>query len=366
MDFARNPICAGILANPTTHSFNELIQREQASVMSNEISPPRVLITGGYGCIGAETARWLLANTGSDVVICSRRVSAERSQSVFDDADRGRMCFVEADVSHPDGLLNLLTEHRISHVAHLAGLQTPDCNAHRDLGLQINLAGTQNLIEAIKASGLPVQRFVFASSAAVYGPRSFYPAGRVPVDADPQPVNVYGTWKLAGEHISRLFAQDTGIPTICVRPGALFGPGRDAGLTATPTTAMKHVALGQPYEIPYRTRQDYLYAPDVGAAVGNTLVEPFEGYAHFTLPSHSVETAQFVDAIQAATRELGIEDQFQITIGSEEVPFICDLDFQPFLDAFPKAPNTPLEQAVLQSVRVFLDQAQKGTLQAAL
>lgn len=344
-------------------SFSVTVKKVPANMSNEQSSPPRVLITGGYGCIGAETAKWLIDHTDSHVVICSRSVRVERSERVFGDVDANRMTFLEADVTDQGRLQQILTEHRISHVAHMAGLQTPDCNAHRDLGLQINLAGTQNVIEAMKACGLPLQRFVFASSAAVYGPRAAYPPGRVSLSAEPQPVNVYGAWKLAGENISRLFADDTGIPTISVRPGALFGPGRDAGLTATPTTALKHVALGRPYEIPYRSRQDYLYSPDVGAAVGNALVEPFEGYAAFTLPSHTVETSQFVSAIHAAASELGIEGQCSVTYGSDEVPFICDLDFEPFLLAFPKTPHTPFEQAVKQSLETFLDQVKTyGTL----
>jgi UDP-glucose 4-epimerase len=329
------------------------------SMASEQSRTQRVLITGGFGCIGAETAKWLLANTDNEVVVCSRCVSLERIERVFGDADSGRLTCLEADVTDQSRLLEILTEHRVSHVAHMAGLQTPDCNAHRDLGLQVNLAGAQNLIEAMKASGLPLQRFVFASSAAVYGPRAAYPPGRVPLSAEPQPVNVYGAWKLAGENISRFFADETGIPTISVRPGALFGPGRDAGLTATPTTALKHVAMGRPYEIPYRSRQDYLYSPDVGAAVGNALVEPFEGYAAFTLPSHTVETSRFVSAIQAAARELGIERQCSVTAGSDDVPFICDLDFTPFLEAFPKSPHTPFQQAVRDSLVTFLDQLKR-------
>lgn len=328
-----------------------------------ENAPPRVLITGGYGCIGAETAKWLLTHTESQVVVCSRTVSEERTREVFGGNRSDRLSCLEADVTNRTRLQEILADHQISHVAHLAGLQTPDCNAHRNLGLQINLAGTQHLIEAIKSTGISLQRFVFASSAAVYGPRASYPAGRVPIDAEPAPVNVYGTWKLAGEHLSRLFATETGIPTISIRPGALFGPGRDAGLTATPTTAMKHLALRLPYEIPYRTRQDYLYAPDVGAAFGNALIEPFTGYAAFTLPSHSVTTSEFISAMNNAADELELADQFQITVGTDEVPFICDLDFAHFVDAFPKTPHTPLQQAVRQSLEVFMKQAMKsGTL----
>lgn len=311
-----------------------------------------ILITGGLGCIGVMTARWLLENTNSRVVIGSRRANQEAVQQCFPE-HTDRVIAARIDVRSVEALQALLEEQQITRVAHMAGLQTPDCNEHRDLGLQTNLAGTQNLVEAIKAAQIRVQRFVFASSVAVYGPRAAYPAGTVPMNSEPQPVNVYGVWKLAGEHVSRLFREETGIDTISVRPGALFGPGRDRGLTSTPTTAMKHVAKREPYEIPYRSKQDYLYSPDVGAAVGSTLVEPFEGYAAFTLPSHTADTSTLVDLMRGVASELGLADSFDITIGQDEVPFICDLDYQPFLDAFPKVRQTELREAIRQSIVTF-------------
>ena len=266
---------------------------------------------------------------------------------------------------HGVWLHEVFAKHEISHVAHLAALQTPDCNALRDLGLQINLGGTQKILEAIKASGYDLARFVFASSIAVYGARASYPSERVPMMAPPQPVNVYGTWKLASEQISEFFCDDTGIPTVCLRPGVLYGPGRDAGLTSTPTTAMKCVALGRPYEIPYRTRQDYLYAPDVGAAFGNALMEPFAGYGIFTLPARAVEMQDFVAAIRQAAEDVGLASQCRITFGTDEVPFICELEYEPFLEAFPNTIHTSLEVALRESLNVFREQASKGWLSAA-
>jgi len=265
-------------------------------------------------------------------------------------------------VSDQNRLQQILAEQDITHVVHLAALQTPDCNAHRDLGLQINLAGTQNLIEAMKASGLSFRRYIFASSIAVYGPRAAYPEGRVPMLADPQPVNVYGVWKLAGEQLSKFFWEDTGVPTIVLRPGVLYGPGRDAGLTASPTTAMKCLALGLPFEIPFRSRQDYLYAPDVGGAVGNAVLEPYEDYGVFTLPSLTLTTDEIVEALKKTATDLGILDQFEITVGMGDVPFICDLDYEPFIASFPDVPHTPLKQALRESMETFLDQVRRGWL----
>ncbi|MBM4074443.1 MAG: NAD(P)-dependent oxidoreductase [Planctomycetes bacterium] len=321
-----------------------------------------ILVTGGYGCIGVQTVKWLLANSQGRVVLGSRDVSTERTVRYFTDDDRSRLCCLPLDVRDSAAIEKTLIEYEITHVVHLAALQTPDCLAHRDLGLQINLAGTQNLIEAIKVHRSTLQRFVFASSIAVYGPRSHYSTKIVPMLAEPAPVNVYGTWKLAGEHLSRLFCEETGIPTISIRPGVLFGPGRDAGLTASTTTAMKCVALEVPYEIPFRSRQDYLYSPDVGAAFGQATIAPFQGYGVFTLPSHTVDTLEIVKAMRLAAEELGMSDRFAITVGPKEVPFICDLDFQPFLQAFPKTPHTPLFQAVRESLETFRNHRLRGWL----
>ena len=321
-----------------------------------------ILVTGGYGCIGAELIKWLLRNSSEEILLASRTVSSSRTERVFHDVDRERLTCIELDVTDQNRLHEIFAKYDISHVAHLAALQTPDCNAHRDLGLQINLGGTQKILEAIKASGNDLARFVYASSIAVYGTRDSYPQERVPMMAEPQPVNVYGTWKLAGEQISQFFCDDTGISTVCLRPGVLFGPGRDAGLTSTPTTAMKSVALGRPYEIPYRTRQDYLYTQDVGAAFGNALVEPFAGYGIFTLPARTVAMQEFVAAMRQAARDVGLGSQFRITIGSDDVPFICDLEYEPFLAAFPKAPHTSAEAALRASLTVFKEQVAKGWL----
>lgn len=324
-----------------------------------------ILVTGGYGCIGAELIKWLLTQTDHEVLLGSRTVSDERTARIFRGVDTARLTCVPLDVSNLEQLQAAFSDHMITHVAHLAALQTPDCNAHRDLGLRINLGGTQKLLETIKTADRQLERCVFASSLAVYGPRADYPAGPVPMDASPNPVNVYGTWKLAGEQLCRFFCDDTGTPTVCLRPGVLFGPGRDAGLTSTPTTALKCVALGKPYQIPYQTQQDYLYAPDVGAAFGNALLKPFRGFGTYTLPSRTIAMAELVAAMREAAAHVGLGEQFQITHGTDEVPFICELEWDAFAQAFPQAPHTSIDQALQASLRVFQEHVANGWLRDA-
>lgn len=320
-----------------------------------------ILVTGGFGCIGAELVKWLLRNTETEVLLGSRRVSEQRIDRTFYDVDCQRLHCISLDVSNQTQVEEAFEKHDITHLAHLAALQTPDCNADRDLGMQINLGGTQRLIEAAKGKAA-LQRFVFASSIAVYGPRASYSTSRVPMLAEPNPVNVYGIWKLASEHVLKLYHEDTGVPTISLRPGVLYGPGRDLGLTSTPTTAMKSIALGRAYEIPFQTKQDYLFAPDVGAAFGMALTEPFEGYGAFTLPSHTIGMETVLATLRKVAEETGFAAPQLITIGSQEVPFICELDFAPVMQAFPALPLTDFHEGVTSSIKTFRDHASKGWL----
>ena len=44
------------------------------------------------------------------------------------------------------------------------------------------------------------------------------------------------------------------------------------------------------------------------------------------------------------------------------MPFICDLDYEPFTTAFPNTPHTALDQALRESLEVFLEQTRRGWL----
>lgn len=320
-----------------------------------------ILVTGGYGCIGAELVKWLLRNSSESVLLASRTVSPERTHRIFADVDRSKLACVELDVANSNQLDEVFGKYPITHIAHLAALQTPDCNAHRDLGLQINLGGTQHILESAKKQGTTrLKRIVYASSIAVYGPRDSYPQSRVPETAEPNPVNVYGVWKLASEHLLKLFARECNVSAVSLRPCVLFGPGRDLGLTSTPTTALKAIALGVPYKIPFCSKQDYSYAPDVGAAFGHCLLEPFLGYDVFTLPSVTRSMHEVVAAMKAAANTQAMSDRFDIAYGDEKVPFICDIEFGSVLEAFPKIPQTNFEQALAESLETFRKHVENG------
>ncbi len=320
-----------------------------------------VLVTGGTGCIGAVTVRDLLAQGAERVVVASRS-GGIGLLSLWSKTTRDpRLVCIVADLGEPAALVRAITEHCPTHVVHLGGLQSPDCDADPARGLAVNVGGTQVLLETVERMAAPLRRFVFASSAAVYGPRSLYP-GPVVHEGDPlQPPNRYGTWKLAGEHLCRLFAQRTGVATVCLRLNTTYGLGRARGRTAAPTTAMKNVAAGAvrgtvvPFVMPYQGRENYHYVEDVGAAFAAATLAPFTGFGAFNIRGQTIEVAAFLALVRDVAAELGMAHACNLSIAADATPnlFVSDLDDRAIQARFPGLPCTPLREGIARSLREF-------------
>ena len=76
----------------------------------------------------------------------------------------------------------------------------------------------------------------------------------------------------------------------------------------------------------------------------------------------TLEMEAIVETLRQVAGELGLTEQFRITVGEAEVPFICDLDYEPFTTAFPNTAHTALKQSLRESLEVFLQQVRRGWL----
>ena len=87
---------------------------------------------------------------------------------------------------------------------------------------EVNIGGTLNALVAARDAG--VRKFVFASSAAVYGDSPTLPKKE---DMVPDPKSPYAINKIAGEHYCRVFQELYGIDTVALRFFNVFGPKQD-------------------------------------------------------------------------------------------------------------------------------------------
>src|SRR5205823_3191908 len=164
----------------------------------------RVLLTGGYGCIGSWIVRNLLQR-GDQAWIYDLKEDPRRLHLLLSTEQLRRVAFVPGDVTDLDGLKTALTNHGITHVVHLAGLQVPVCRADPILGAKVNVLGTLAVFEAVRLSAGQVKRLVYASSAAVFGPPEAYPPGPLPDDVALRPTTHYGYFKVCNEGNARVY-----------------------------------------------------------------------------------------------------------------------------------------------------------------
>lgn len=151
-----------------------------------------VLITGGAGYIGSHMA-YALRDAGEAVVVLDDLSTGDRS------AVPEGVPLVVGDVADSGLVLRTLAEHQVDAVAHFAAwISTPD-SVQDPLGYYgANTAKTRDLLAAVVAA--KVRRFIFSSTAAVYG---LEPPTPTPETAPCVPASPYGASKLMSEWVLR-------------------------------------------------------------------------------------------------------------------------------------------------------------------
>jgi nucleoside-diphosphate-sugar epimerase len=316
-----------------------------------------VLLTGGYGCIGSWVARNLLER-GDRVWIYDLKEDPHRLLQILDEERVRQIGFVPGDVTDLAGLRETVAAHGITHVVHLAGLQVPVCRERPLLGAAVNVLGTLAVFEAVRQSGGQVQRLVYASSAAVFGPPSDYAAGSLSDDVPLMPTTHYGVFKCCNEGNARVYFLDHGLSSVGLRPWTVYGVGRDFGMTSEPTKAIKALALGRPYRISYGGLQDFQYVDDVAKAFIRCLEAPYRGAKSYNLRGDVVEMPAFhraLCAVEPAAAEL-------IGYGHRQLAIAYDLDDSALQRDLGPMPRTPLAEGIRHTLAQFRKLRAEGRL----
>jgi len=317
----------------------------------------RVLITGGFGCIGSWVAKEL-ADAGHEVWIYDLKEDTHRLDLILDPDQRSSIHFVAGDVSDAAALRSAVERVGATQILHLAGLQTPVCRSDPLLGAKVNVIGTLAVFEAALALKNQVSRVVYASSAAVHGPPEPEATGAVGDLVRLAPLSHYGAFKVCNELNARVYWLDHGITSVGLRPWTVYGVGRDFGMTSEPTKAIKAVALGRPYRISYGGKQDLQYVADVAATFVRALVHPFAGADAFNLRGAVEPIEAFVSVLGDAVPEA----RTLITHGDRQLPIAPDLDDERLQDRLGPIPRTPLREGIVETYRCFVALREQGRL----
>lgn len=307
----------------------------------------RTFVTGALGCIGAWVTRNLV-RAGQPVTVFDLGRDRRRLALILEPAELERIDFVHGDVTDGAAVEAALRASGATRVIHLAALQVPFCKADPALGARVNVIGTINLFEAAKALALP--RIVYASSAAVYGSGEEYERDILENDAPFLPRNLYGVFKLANQGTAKIYHQDYGVHSIGLRPFTVYGPGRDQGLTSTPTRAMLAAAAGQPWHISFGGRNGFQFVDDVAKIFIQAATAPdWQGAESFNLGGSIAHMREVVAAIEQAAPEVA----GRITWEEAALPLPAGTSDRALAAAIGPLPCTPLAEGVAFTIAHF-------------
>lgn len=240
------------------------------------------LVTGAQGFIGSWVVGHLITR-GERLVGLDRDDRPARLALLLAPEQLRLARLVPGDINDPGLVEGLIREHGVSHVVHLAGLQTPECRANPILGADVNVVGSVTVFQAVKACRDQVRCVVYASSGAVLGSDDDYPSHPIQDDAPRAPATLYGVFKTANEDCARIYFQEHGLRSVGLRPPVVYGVGRDRGFTAGTTLAIRAALLGEHYQIGFGGEANVEYAEDAARCFVDCALAAPEGALAFNM-----------------------------------------------------------------------------------
>src|SRR6202035_3196469 len=221
-------------------------------------------------------------------------------------------------------------------VVHLAAVLIPTARKDPLLGARVNVLGTLHVFEAAKRAG--VRGIAYASSAAVFGPDD---------GLQPEPRTHYGAYKLCNEGNARAYWYDAGVRSVGLRPATVYGPGREIGVTADPTLAMRAAAEGRPYTIRFTGSTGMDYVEGVATIFARAATETPDGAFAFSLQGQLATIDEVLGAIRTVVPTADVRAE------GPPLPIAAEVDESPMLARFPGVPRTSLAAGTRTTIEYY-------------
>ncbi len=271
-----------------------------------------VLVTGGAGYIGSHMVLALL-DAGEEVVV------VDNLSTGFDWALPSEARLIVGDMGDSDLVGRIIREHRVDAIAHFAAKIVVPESVADPLGYYLNnTVKSRALIEAAVRGG--VERFIFSSTAAVYGDVDAKPVGE---DKPLNPVSPYGRSKLMTEWMLADAGKAHGLRHVVLRYFNVAGAdpmGRSGQSSANATHLIKVAAqtalgdrphievFGTDYPTPDGScLRDYIQVTDLAQAHMDALTHLWQGGESLTLNCGYGQGYSVLDVIDVVKKVSGVD-----------------------------------------------------------
>jgi UDP-glucose 4-epimerase len=230
----------------------------------------RVLITGGAGFIGTH----IIKKIGQEYeIFVIDNLSNEKSKDNADRLKDSHISFFREDVRDMEKICEVIKACKPASCIHLAAkISVPESVTDPYTTMNVNVTGTLNVLEACVQNS--VKRFVFASSAAVYGHVGVLP---ITEDSDLKPISPYGASKVAAEEIIDAYANLNLFKSIItLRLFNIYGAGQSDEYAGVISKFKERISKGFPPVIfgDGNQQRDFISVEDVVEGIIKALEPP--------------------------------------------------------------------------------------------
>jgi len=215
----------------------------------------KILVTGATGQIGSELTLVLREKYGAENVI-----AAGHKKEPPPALKAGP--FVTLDVRKREELEQVVGEHKVQVIYHLAAILSATGEKDPQLAWQVNMDGLYNVLEVARIH--KIRQIFWPSSIAVFGPKT--PKEKTPQDTILSPTTMYGITKVAGELLCEYYHRRYGLDVRGLRfPGIISSETLPGGGTTDYAVEIFYAAVkGEPYTCFVRpdTVLPMMYMPD--------------------------------------------------------------------------------------------------------
>lgn len=238
----------------------------------------RILILGGHGFIGSHTANILKAQGHTiGVVDCYHQYYIfpdSEYQSVLKQrqAHCGADSIYSGKIEDPEFMANVFKQFNPDIVIHVATYP----NAYMVKRNVIDATGNMITATAIVldlCAEYNVERIVFASSSMVYGDFDAIGVGAPDETAPCNPMTLYGSYKLQGEKMVKIWQKEKGLEYSILRPSALYGT-RDMIVRVISKLAESAIKNGSMSVQGPDNKLDFSWVEDVASAFATCAIDP--------------------------------------------------------------------------------------------
>ena len=263
-----------------------------------------ILVTGGAGYIGSRLIRDLAADrkfAGSTIRIIDNMLR-ERYVAIMDLPHPGHFEFIEGDIRKDDDLKKAFID--VDMIVDLAGITNAPLSFERkELTFDVNVNGGRKVVEhAVKNA---VEKFVYSSTASVYGPTT----GIVDEKSPCKPVSPYGESKLEGERACLEASKQTGLDATVLRLGTVYGYASGMRFDTVVDRFTYLASIGMPltvWESAQNEKRPYLHIADATGALSFSLTRKDMKGEVYNVVGENASINRITSAIRGVVRDVKV------------------------------------------------------------